>query len=120
MNDNAITDFDKAIELKPDYVNAYNNRGTVYGIKGDYNRAIEDYDKAIEIQPDFAEPYCNRGEALLHLNEMEKAKADLITAKEMGADIVAAFRNDYENVADFEQKTGIQLPEDIAAMLTPP
>ena len=88
--------------------------------KGDYNRAIEDYDKAIEIQPDDAELYSNRGEALLHLNEMEKAKADLITAKEMGVDIVASFRNDYESVADFEQKTGIQLPEDIAAMLTPP
>ena len=51
---------------------------------------------------------------------MEKAKADLITAKEMGVDIVAAFRNDYESVAVFEQKTGIQLPEDIVAMLTPP
>ena len=116
---NAIEDFNKAIEIQPDGDYAYYNRGVTYGHIGDYNRAIEDYDKAIEIQPDLAEPYCNRGEALLHLNEMEKAKADLITAKEMGVDIVAAFRNDYESVADFEQKTGIQLPEDIAAMLTP-
>ncbi len=38
---------------------------------------------------------------------------------DMGADIIAAFHNDYESVEDFEQKTGIQLPEDIAAMLTP-
>ena len=51
---------------------------------------------------------------------MEKAKADLITAKDMGTDIVASFRKDYESVADFEQETGIQLPEDIAEMLTPP
>ena len=118
--DNAITDFDKAIELKPDYVKAYKGRGFVYTKKGEYNRAIEDYDKAIEIQPDDAQVYYNCGEARLHLNEMEKAKADLITAKEMGVDIVAAFRIDYESVTDFEQKTGIQLPEDISAMLTPP
>ena len=116
-----MTDYDdKAIELKPDYVDAYHNRGTVYGRKGEYNRAIEDYDKAIELKPDLAQTYSNRGESLLHLNEMEKAKADLITAKEMGVDIVAAFRIDYESVADFEQETGIQLPEDIVAMLTPP
>ena len=38
----------------------------------------------------------------------------------MGVDISAAFHNDNVNVEDFDQKTGIQLPEDIAAMLTPP
>ena len=98
-----------------------NGRGVVYAKKGDYNRAIEDYDKAIEIQPDDAQVYSNRGEALLHLNEMGKSQSRSdTTAKDMRTDIVASFRNDYESVADFEQKTGIQLPEDIAAMLTPP
>ena len=100
-------------------MNAYYNRGITYNKIGDYNRAIQDYDKAIEIQPDNAKIYYNRGEVLLHLNEMGKAKADLITAKEMGVDIIVGFSNDYESVADFEQKTGIQLPEDIAEMLTP-
>lgn len=38
----------------------------------------------------------------------------------MGADIIASFHNDYASVEDFEQNTGIQLPEDIAALLTPP
>ena len=37
----------------------------------------------------------------------------------MGADIIIGFRNDYTSVADFEQKTGVQLPPDIAEMLTP-
>ena len=116
----AIEDFNKAIEIQPDDAKAYSNRGIAYGHIGDYNRAIEDFNKAIEIQPDDAKAYSNRGEVWLHLKDWEKAKADLITAKDMGTDIVASFRNDYESVADFEQKTGIQLPEDIAAMLTPP
>ena len=37
--------------------------------------------------------------------------------KGKGVDIVAAFHNDYKSVADFEQKNGVKLPPDIAAML---
>ncbi len=117
--DNAIKDFGKAIELDTYYLNAYYNRGFAYLKKGVFDNAIKDFDMVIQLQPDHAEPYNNRGEAWLHLQEWEKAKADLITAKDMGADIIASFHNGYTNVEDFEQKTGIQLPEDIAALLTP-
>ena len=37
----------------------------------------------------------------------------------MGIDMIAAFHYFHESVADFEAKHGIQLPPDIAAMLTP-
>ena len=33
-------------------------------------------------------------------------------------DIIAEFRNDYGDVRAFEQKIGVTLPKDIAAMLT--
>ena len=56
----------------------------------------------------------------MHLKDWEKAKSDLMIAKEKGIDIIAAFRNEYESVADFEQRNNVKLPEDIAAMLTPP
>ena len=36
----------------------------------------------------------------------------------MGLDIVDSFQSDSKSVADFEQRTGVTLPEDIAAMLT--
>ena len=36
----AIRDLTKAIEIKPDYVDAYNNRGNVYNNKGRYDSAI--------------------------------------------------------------------------------
>ena len=118
--DNAIKDYNKAIELQHDYADAYNNRGITYAKKGDFDNTITDFDKVIELNPDDADAYCNRGEAWLYLQEWEKAKADLITAKDMGADIIASFHNNYASVEDFEQETGIQLPEDIAALLTPP
>ena len=106
-----------AITLDQNDANVYFNRGISYGAKDDYRKAIEDYSYAIALKSDYAEAYCNRGEAWLHLKEWKKAKADLITARDKGVDIIAAFHNDYESVADFEQKNDLQLPEDIAAML---
>ena len=54
----------------------------------------------------------------MHMSEWDKAKEDLTVAKAMGMDIIASFQNDYENVADFEQKNGVQVPADIKEMLT--
>ena len=53
----------------------------------------------------------------MYLREWKKAKADLIAAKDKGMDIVAAFRNDYKNVAAFEQKHQVKLPKDIAVLV---
>ena len=108
------------MELQPNDADAYYNRGVAYAKKGDFDNAIKDYNTAIQLNPDDADAYCNRGEAWLHLQEWEKAKSDLMAAKNMGLDIIDSFHNDYASVEDFEQKTGIQLPEDIAALLTPP
>ena len=54
----------------------------------------------------------------MHLQEWEKAKADLTTATDSGVDIIGGFQRHYKDGVDFQQKTGIQLPEDIAEMLT--
>ena len=117
--DCAIEDFNKAIEFNPNYAEAYNNLGITYRKKGTIDRAIGNHNKAIECEPDFAEAYYNRGLAWLLLKEWERARLDLTTAKERGANIINEFRMDYESVSDFEGKHGIQLPPDIAAMLTP-
>ena len=116
----AIIHYTEAIKLNPELDIAYNNRGFVYHRKGDFDNAIKDYNKAIQLNPDDAMVYSNRAEAWLHLKDWEKARSDITTAKDMGADIIASFHNDYASVEDFEQKMGIQLPEDIAEMLTPP
>jgi tetratricopeptide (TPR) repeat protein len=43
----AISDFDQAIRLNPNYDQVYNNRGNAYDNKGDYDRAISDANEAI-------------------------------------------------------------------------
>ena len=115
--DNAIANLNEAIRLDPEFAEAYYTRGLTYDSKGEFNKAIEDYTKAIALKPRHVSSYYNRGEAWLHLQEWDKAKEDLITAKEMGMDIVAAFRNDYRNVAAFERKHQVKLPKDIVALV---
>ncbi len=115
--DIAIQDYNKAIDLNPEYANTYNNRGVAYSAKGEDDQAIQDYNIAIELNPNDATTYCNRSKAWLHLKEWEKAKVDLMTAKDKGADIAVSFLNNYESVEDFEVKHGVTLPEDIAALL---
>ena len=50
----AIEDYDKAIQLDPDYATAYYNRGGSYSDLAQYQRAIEGFDKAIQLDPDYA------------------------------------------------------------------
>ena len=115
----AIKDFDKAIKLNSDYADAYNNRGASYREKGKPNRAIEDCTRAIALKPDYADAYYNRGITRLHLVEWKEAKTDLTTAKANGGNIIDIFHNNYESIEVFEEKYGIQLPADIAELLTP-
>ena len=118
--DRVVEDYTKVIELKPEFANAYYERGCifVYRIQGEYDRAVEDYTKVIELKPEFADAYYDRGLAFLHLKKWQEAKSDLATAKYMGVDIVSLFDSYNGSVADFERNFGITLPEDIAAMLT--
>ena len=85
----------------------------------EYKEAIKHYSTSIEITP-HPVPIINRAECWLHLEEWNKARDEFNTAIEMGWEISAIielFRNDYENVAAFEKKTGSKMPEDLAKML---
>jgi len=76
----AIEHFDKAIELEPDYAEAYYNRGCIYK-DGDHRQAIRDFTKAIELRPDYAMAYVRRGityalqdkKSLLAIADIKKA-----------------------------------------------
>ncbi len=50
----AIEDYNKAIELDPDFAEAYYLRGVAYYVFDDPEQAIEDFTKAIELDPNFA------------------------------------------------------------------
>ena len=115
----AIQDYSTAIGLNSECAEAYTHRGNVYLSQIDIHRAIEDYNAAIKLNPDSGLAYGNCGVAWLHLQQWGNAKVDLTVATILRVNISVLFRQIYESIADFERKTGIQLPEDIAAMLNP-
>lgn len=57
----AVLHYTRALELKPNIPEGYNNRGNACREIGMSDKAIEDYNKAIEYNPNDAVPYNNRG-----------------------------------------------------------
>lgn len=55
----------KAIELKPDYAEAYLKLGSWYANRDHYEKGYEALNKAISLRPDYAEAYCALGFAYI-------------------------------------------------------
>lgn len=77
-------DLDKVIELAPDFVYAYYNRGNVLSLMKDYRAALVDYDKAIQLDPKLADAYFNRGLTHIFLGNNRQGIQDLSKAGELG------------------------------------
>ena len=77
-------DLDKVIELAPDFVFAYYNRGNILAALKDYRAAIVDYDRVLELDPNLAEAYYNRGLMHIYMGNNRQGVEDLSKAGEMG------------------------------------
>jgi tetratricopeptide (TPR) repeat protein len=71
----AIASFTDSLAITPD-ADAYYNRGYVYHILGNYNKAIEDYGLALNLKADFASAFGNRCYAYYLLENYPSAIAD--------------------------------------------
>lgn len=90
-NDPALSAYDQAIELMPNFADAYTSRGVVKSKLGDTDAAIADHDEAIRLKPDFAEAYINRGTAKRTLDKHEEAIADFDEAIRLNPNSVNAY-----------------------------
>lgn len=75
--DGAIQHFDAALDLKPDFSFAYNNRGIAYYNKSESALAIRDYSEAIRLNPDDLTAYFNRGLAHYRKGSYASSARDL-------------------------------------------
>ena len=86
----AIADYNQAIQIKPDFAYAYNNRGLAKYKLGDDQGAIADYNQAISIKPDHANtymgPYMGRGVAKYNLGDKQGALTDFNQAIQIKPD----------------------------------
>jgi len=79
-----LRDLDKVIELEPNFIYAYYNRGNIRCLQRDYRNALLDYSKALDINPDFAEAWYNRGITQIYLGDRDHGLADLRMAGQLG------------------------------------
>ncbi len=83
--DEALKAFDKAIELKPDYADAWYNKGIVLSKLNRLDEALKAFDKAIELKPDYADAWYNKACAYSIKKDKEKALINLYKAIELDA-----------------------------------
>ena len=79
----AVADYDKTIQLDPQFANAYYNRGHAKRDLGDFQGAILDYDEVIKLNPQDAPAYSARAFAKYKLGDTAGAKEDGVKAKEL-------------------------------------
>ena len=115
----AISDYDKAIRLKPDAVNAYHNRGAAKANLKQYFAAIADFDMAIRLDPDNALAYNNRGLAKANLKHYAIAIADYDTAIRLKPDDANAYNNRGNAKATLKQYFAAISDYDMAIRLKP-
>jgi predicted O-linked N-acetylglucosamine transferase (SPINDLY family) len=68
-----LSHYDQALKLKPDYAEAYNNKGNIFFNLKRHDEALSHYDQALKLKPDFAEAYNGKGNSLIEFKRYEEA-----------------------------------------------
>ena len=73
MLNKAIKSYELAINIKPDYVEAYNNIGVIFQSQRKFEQALSIIKKAISFNSNFPEAFYNAGVALRELGDINEA-----------------------------------------------
>ena len=87
----ALSDYDLAIQLQPLRASVYDDRAEIYQMMGNYNRSIVECTQAISLNPQFLEAYLRRGITYAELGELENALADFDRAIELDPQYLDAY-----------------------------
>jgi arylsulfatase A-like enzyme/Flp pilus assembly protein TadD len=79
----AIRNFEQALELDPDYASAHNGLGSAFAQAGNLEAAISSWEKAVELKPDYDYPMYNLGLAYLAKGNKTQALEYLTKYKEL-------------------------------------
>ncbi len=74
--DQAMSDFDRAIQIDPTSPHPYVGRGQIFLAKQDYIHAIENFSTALRLNPDETTAYSLRGDAYAKKEQYDLAIAD--------------------------------------------
>lgn len=83
--DKAIEEYEKAIELNPNYLQAHMNLGAVYIGQKKYDQAIDEFNAVVKLNYYYGTAHYNLGYVYLLKGEKEKAQEELKILKMMGS-----------------------------------
>ena len=92
-NTEALASYERALKLKPDFVEALYNHGVVLWQMGRPADALKSYDGVVALLPTHAEAHYNRGVVLAQLSRFEEAVEAYNRALSQAPDFVAALTN---------------------------
>jgi tetratricopeptide (TPR) repeat protein len=75
-SDEAIREFQEALQASPNNAQIYNDLGAASLEKGDFSPALDSFNKALQLDPNLLEARFNRALADEKLSRIEEAKAD--------------------------------------------
>ncbi len=104
--ENSIEKCQKAIKLKPDYADAFNDMGNIFFEQGKYPEAIEKYQKVILLKPDYIYALNNLGKTYVEIKDYYLAIKSYSDAIEINKDFVYAYHNlaeCYEKIGDYKK-----------------
>ena len=81
--DEAIAEYNIALEIDPKFTMAYNDRGIAYRWKGQHDQAISDHNKALDLNPRYVRAYISRGITYGVKGELDLAISDFSKALEI-------------------------------------
>jgi tetratricopeptide (TPR) repeat protein len=65
--------YEEAIKLDPDFVDVWNNWGSVHERQGDHEEALRCWNRAIKLNPNFKKVWNNKGNVLFRLGRHDEA-----------------------------------------------
>ena len=91
--DNAISDYQAAVNHNPKLISALQGLGNSYFRKAEFRPAIKAYSDALAVEKKSAELYNNRGLAQLNIGEFSSAVKDFSEAIKLNSKFVSALNN---------------------------
>lgn len=89
----AISCFQRALALHPDFPEAHNDLGVALASSGHTAEAVEEYQRAIALRPGYANAHCNLGNALLTLGHASDAVPHYLEALRLNPKLAEAHYN---------------------------
>jgi tetratricopeptide (TPR) repeat protein len=105
----AIEEINRAIELKPNYVDSYLQRAVIYKEGGDLFKAVSDYGRAVDLNPNIPSVQYDFGQTLRQLGMYEPAVEAYRRAIELNPAMLEAYNNlgiTYSELKRYDEAAG--------------